>query len=214
MKQKLGFVLLAVLLTGCMQAIQTYPAPTQTSGFTVEITATPLPSHTVTATFTELPTSTLTPTPANTATPTPTFTPIATCTDMLTKPVVAHLSSGVQVSVAAPFELTPYVQGGQLVIPDLQVFVDGVTVENPTVYFVASNPQRIYVLLTSGRPGQMVEVRIPHRDGAGLYCSGQIEISATVQPNATEKPGSNDNNNGDSSSGPSGGDGGGGDGGG
>jgi len=204
MKQKLGFVFLAVLLTGCMQAIQTNPAPTQTSGFTAEITATPLPSHTVTATFTELPTSTLTPTPANTATPTPTFTPIATCTDMLTKPVVAHLSSGVQVSVAAPFELTPYVQGGQLVIPDLQVFVDGVTVENPTVYFVASNPQRIYVLLTSGRPGQMVEVRIPHRDGAGLYCSGRIEISATVQPNAPEKP-DDDNNGGSSDDGPGGG---------
>jgi len=118
--------------------------------------------------------------------------------------VVAHLSSGVQVSVAAPFELTPYVQGGQLVIPDLQVFVDGVTVENPTVYFVASNPQRIYVLLTSGRPGQMVEVRIPHRDGAGLYCSGRIEISATVQPNAPEKP-DDDNNGGSSDDGPGGG---------
>jgi PBP1b-binding outer membrane lipoprotein LpoB len=70
MKQKLGFILLAVFfLTGCMQGLQTHPAPMQSDGFTVEITDTPMPSHTVTATFTASPTSTLTPTLANTATP-------------------------------------------------------------------------------------------------------------------------------------------------
>jgi hypothetical protein len=165
------------------------------SGFTAtaEITNTSLPSHTVTATFTASPTSTLTPTPANTATPTPTFTPIATCIDMLTKPVVAHLSEGVQVSVIAPFELSLYVQSGQFAIPGLQVFVDGVAVENPTVYFVANNPQRIYILLKNGKPGQMVEIQIPHRDGAGWYCSERIEISLPVQQKTTEKP-DNDNN--------------------
>jgi len=205
MKQKLGFVLLAVLfLAGCMQALQTNPAPMQAAVFTAEITNTPLPSHTVTITFTASPTTTLMPPPANTSTPTPTLTPIATCVDMLTKPVVAHLSEGVQVSVIAPFELSPYVQSGQFAIPGLQVFVDGVAVENPTVYFVANNPQRIYILLKNGKPGQMVEIQISHRDGAGWYCSGQIEISTPVQPNATEKA-DDDNNGGSSDDGPGGG---------
>jgi hypothetical protein len=117
---------------------------------------------------------------------------------------VAHLSEGVQASVIAPFELTPYVQSGRLVIPGLEVFVDGIAVENPTVYYVANNPQRIYILLKNGKPGQMVEIQIPHRDGAGWYCSGQIEISAIVQPNATKKP-DDDNNGGISDDGPGGG---------
>jgi hypothetical protein len=194
MKQKLGFVLLAVLfLAGCMQALQTNPAPMQAAVFTAEITNTPLPSHTVTITFTASPTSTLTPTLADTATPTPALTLTATCIDMLTKPVVAHLSEGVQVSVIAPFELTPYVQSGRLVIPGLEVFVNGIAVENPTVYFVANNPQRIYILLNNGKPGRMVEIQIPHRDGAGWYCSERIEISLPVQQKTTEKP-DNDNN--------------------
>ncbi len=161
--------------------MQTTSTPMQTSGVTTEITDTPLLSHTVTATFTALPTSTLTPTPANAATTTPTLTLTATCTGTLTKPVVAYLSSGVQVSVIAPFELTPYVQSGKLVIPGLQVFVDGVAVENPTVYSVASNPHRIYVLLINGKPKQVVEIEIQQNDTVGLYCSGQITIPFQIE---------------------------------
>jgi len=74
-------------------------------------------------------------------------------------------------------------------------------VENPTVYLAANKPQRVYVLLTSSSPGQRVEIRLPRRDGAGWFCSGQIQIPAPVQVSPTaqpedDRPGGSDGSNG------------------
>ncbi len=200
MKQKLGLILLVLLLlTGCMQAVQTNPAPVQQAGFT-EFTETPLPSPPVTATLTASLTSTNTPPP--TSTPTSTITPTPECANTLRFVALAHLTSGIQLSYDTPYDLSLFLADGKLNLPNLKVYVNGVETLEYAAYLVGSNTNRLFVL-GKWRVGDEIRIELWEQ---GRSCSPPVVITAPFWT-ATEKPQDH------GSGGPRGGDGGGGDGG-